>query len=42
MSNTEKEYMFEEYVEKIVKEYLEEYRDYKDYVGCRDVGKSCE
>ena len=30
--------MFEEYTEKIVEEYLEEHRDYKDYVGCRDVG----
>ena len=31
--------MFEEYMEKIVKEYLEEHRDYEDYVGYRDVGR---
>ena len=41
MSNAEKEYMFEEYVEKIVEEYLEEHRDYKDCVECGDIGKSC-
>ena len=39
MSNAEKECMFEEYVEKIVEEYLEEHRDYEDYVGCRDIGR---
>ena len=33
--------MFEKYMEKIVKEYLEEHKNYKDYVGCRDIGKSC-